>query len=136
MIIKVKQGAWIQICADSGGLSPKTYFELAIIFTPRLVASLATGDLSAWNRLYDDFAPLLYGIILRQVPEELADVVLEKSLLSIYHRIDEFEPGNQRFFTWMYKITSETCSLAKADGMDTLSIMPDSGQPDINEIAG
>lgn len=105
------------------------------MITPLIVACLAAGDLSVWNVFYDDYAPLLYGIIRRQVSDDRADAVLENSLLSIYHRIHEFEPGNQLFFTWMVRITNEVCSLVKASELNVLPITLDFTEPDASEVA-
>ena len=110
-----KQGVWTQIWTGKSSALYKTRLEWTMI-SPQLIACLAAGDLSAWNGFYDDYAPLLYGVIRRQVTDELADAVLENSLVNIYNRIHEFRPGDQLFFTWMFKITTEACLLAKATG--------------------
>jgi DNA-directed RNA polymerase specialized sigma24 family protein len=101
--------------------------------TSQFLECLAAGDFSVWNSFYDKYAPLLYGIIRKQVPEEISDVVLEKLFLSLYRRIDEFEPGTQLLFTWMYKIALETCEQEKINARDAVPITPDLAKPDMTQ---
>jgi len=105
------------------------------MITPQFLESLVTGHLSSWDTLYDEYAPLLYGVIRQQIPAEISASVLEIAFVNIYRRLHEFQPDKQRLFTWMYKVTLETCALAKVDVQDAAKKTWDSMEPGVSEIA-
>lgn len=64
------------------------FYKIAMIknINDRIIVNLIrTGDSSAYLLLYDNYAPLLYGIIYRIVKEETeAEQILEKTILKIW----------------------------------------------------
>jgi hypothetical protein len=80
-----------------------------LVLSPRFLKGLAAGRVAEWAKLYDHYAGALYGIILQQVSAEVAPKVLEKCWLTFYRLIGEYCPSKERLFTWMYRLTMQTC---------------------------
>ncbi len=59
--------------------------------------------------LYDHFADSLFGLVSRILDDDqLAQDVLQKTMLKIWNNIDGFDPGKGSFFTWMGVIARNT----------------------------
>ena len=70
-----------------------------------LVSLLQSRDTSAFNYLYDHYSSALYGVILPIVNEaEAANDVLQDVFLNIWRKIETYDPGKGRLFTWMLNI--------------------------------
>jgi RNA polymerase sigma factor (sigma-70 family) len=70
-----------------------------------LVAMLQSRDASAFNYLYEHYAPAVYGIILPIVNEtEVANDIMQEVFLSIWKKIESYDPAKGRLFTWMLNI--------------------------------
>jgi RNA polymerase sigma-70 factor (ECF subfamily) len=81
-------------------LSVKTTYE-----EQELVALLKTKDNQAFSYLYDNYAGALCGIIRQIVPDgELVNDVLQEVIVSIWRKIDSYDPQKGRLFTWMLNI--------------------------------
>ncbi|HEX8547516.1 MAG TPA: sigma factor [Cytophagaceae bacterium] len=60
----------------------------------------------ALEYLYDKYSPALYGVILRIVRrEDLAEEVLEKCLVRVWHNIKDYERDKGTLFIWMINIS-------------------------------
>jgi RNA polymerase sigma-70 factor (ECF subfamily) len=71
----------------------------------QMVALLKSKDRKAFSKLYDNYSPSLYGIILRIVQEEeMAQDVLQEVFLKIWDKMSSYEQGKGRLFTWMLNI--------------------------------
>jgi len=72
---------------------------------PELVNLLQTGSKEAFNVLYDNYSPTLFGIISRIVnSEETAQDVLQDSFVKIWKNISRYDSSKGRLFTWMLNI--------------------------------
>lgn len=80
------------------------------------IIGLRLRQLTAWEELFDQYAPAIYGIILQHVDVRLASGVLRDTFLTMYTRIDQYCPDKEYLFTWMYKLTLAACANVKALG--------------------
>jgi RNA polymerase sigma-70 factor (ECF subfamily) len=70
-----------------------------------LLATIAKGDASAFERLYAATCAKLYGVVLRIVRrQDLAADVMEDAYLQIWARAGEFNPGLYSPLAWMVAI--------------------------------
>lgn len=70
-----------------------------------LVSLLRNRDNKAYAYLYDNYASALYSIVLQIVSDgELANDVLQEVFVNIWRRIEQYDPGKGRLFTWMMNI--------------------------------
>jgi RNA polymerase sigma-70 factor (ECF subfamily) len=71
-----------------------------------LVSLLHDKDLQAFNYLYDNYSPALYGIIYRMVEaKELAEDILQEAFVKIWNNFSNYNSSKGRLFTWMLNIT-------------------------------
>jgi RNA polymerase sigma factor (sigma-70 family) len=70
-----------------------------------LVALLKARDQSAIATLYDNYSPVLYGVIFRILQnEELSNDVLQEVFVKIWKNIDKYDPSKGRLFTWLLNL--------------------------------
>jgi RNA polymerase sigma-70 factor (ECF subfamily) len=70
-----------------------------------LLAAVAQGDASAFERLYAASCAKLYGVVLRIVRRhELAAAVMEEAFLHIWRSASEFNPVHTTPLAWMVSI--------------------------------
>lgn len=70
-----------------------------------LVALLRNRDNKAFAYLYDHYSGALYNIILQILTDaEVANDVLQEVFLNIWRKIDQYDTGKGRLFTWMLNI--------------------------------
>ncbi len=75
----------------------------------KLIAQLKLKDRSAFNTLYDKYAPALYTVVLQIVNNrELVNKVIHKAFIIIWRSIEDYDPGKGKIFTWMLHITRVT----------------------------
>jgi RNA polymerase sigma-70 factor (ECF subfamily) len=67
-----------------------------------LLAAVARGDTSAFERLYDSTRAKLYGVLLRILGRpELAEEVMQETYLKVWKMADKFDPTIASPITWM-----------------------------------
>jgi RNA polymerase sigma-70 factor (ECF subfamily) len=70
-----------------------------------LVALLLQKNDQAFNYLYDNYSPALFGIINQIVPDkELTADVLQNVFVNIWKKISSYDESKGRLFTWMLNI--------------------------------
>jgi len=70
-----------------------------------LVSLLQQRSDTAFSYLYDNYSGALNGIINQIVPEsETAHDVLQEVFVSIWRKIESYDPAKGRLFTWMLNI--------------------------------
>jgi RNA polymerase sigma factor (sigma-70 family) len=70
-----------------------------------LVTLLQQKDNAAFSYLYDHYAGALQGIIRQVVnDEELSEDVVQEVFVSIWRKIDSYDPQKGRLFTWMLNV--------------------------------
>ena len=83
-------------------------------FDAELLRAVAGGDEAAFARVYDRYAPILLGLmlrILRSRPE--AEDVLQEVFLQVWQQARSFDPARGRAFTWL-------ATLARSRAIDRL----------------
>ncbi len=77
-----------------------------VIYTEEdLVRLLRERNNQAFIYLYDNYSGALYSIILQIIREnELASDVLQEVFISIWRKIESYDPAKGRLFTWMLNI--------------------------------
>ncbi len=78
-----------------------------------LYESLQNRDAAAWDELYDEHAPELYGFVFRLVrgdPQTAGDVFQDTWLDAIRH-IGQFDPKRGELRSWLYGITRRRIAL-------------------------
>lgn len=74
-----------------------------------LIQLLLQHDEDGFNYLYDNYAPAIYGVIVRIVGEkEYADEALQDVFVKIWKNIKQFDPERGRLYTWMINIARNT----------------------------
>jgi RNA polymerase sigma-70 factor (ECF subfamily) len=69
-----------------------------------LIERVRSGDASAFERLYDRYARLVFGIALRIVDDEsTAEDILQSVLLKFWHSPERYRGGN--FTAWLCRAT-------------------------------
>ncbi len=73
------------------------------------VVQLQAGDEDAFAALYDDYAGLIFGIILRIVPDKAeAENLLQDCFVKVWQNIASFDPEKGRLATWLINIARNT----------------------------
>ncbi len=73
---------------------------------PQLVAALRARDDQAFSYLYDNYSGALYTVILQIVKSpETANDVMQEVFVNIWRKIDSYDSGKGRLFTWMLNIS-------------------------------
>lgn len=76
-----------------------------------LIEKIRKGDKAAFGILYDRFAPVLLGIIRKQVSDtRKSEAILQKTFLRIYSEIASFDPSCDSLFSWLLTITHKMIS--------------------------
>jgi RNA polymerase sigma factor (sigma-70 family) len=71
-----------------------------------LVIQLRQQDSQAFEYLYDNYSPALYGIIYKMVEDkELAEDILQESFVKIWNNFTAYSAEKGRLFTWMLNLT-------------------------------
>ena len=74
------------------------------------VQRVLAGDQSAFSEIYDDYAPRVYGYILKRVgdsPE--AEDLTQETFVQLYRSLGSFE-GRSSLLTWTFGIAHNVCS--------------------------
>src|ERR1700692_1834992 len=97
-----------------------------------LVAAAAGGDLVAFEHLYRQFSPRIYGLCLRLTGQrEAAEDCTQESFVAAWRSLAGFE-RRSRFSTWLQRIAIHTV-LARRRGLRFLREVgePAGGLPDV-----
>ncbi|WP_124980302.1 RNA polymerase sigma factor [Nonlabens xiamenensis] len=79
-------------------------------FTDRHIEALfMEGDSRAMGLIYERYAGVLFGVAVKLTQEKnLAQEVLQLSLIKIWEKSDTFDRSKSKLFTWMFQITRNT----------------------------
>jgi RNA polymerase sigma-70 factor (ECF subfamily) len=99
------------------------------------IAAAAAGDVAAFERLYRQFSPRVYGLCLRLTGQrEAAEDCTQESFVAAWRALSRFE-RRSRFSTWLHRIAVH-CVLSRRKGLrveyevaEPLSGMPDRADP-------
>jgi RNA polymerase sigma-70 factor (ECF subfamily) len=102
-----------------------------------LIAAAAGGDLLAFERLYRQFSPRIYGLCLRLTGQrEAAEDCTQESFVAAWRALGGFE-RRSRFSTWLHRIAVHTV-LARRRGLrvEYEVAEPASGLPEVADPDG
>src|SRR6202051_1636645 len=102
-----------------------------------LVAAAAGGDLVAFEHLYRQFSPRIYGLCLRLTGHrEAAEDCTQESFVAAWRALAGFEQRS-RFTTWLHRIAVHTV-LARRRGLrnEYEVAEPASGLPEVADPGG
>ncbi len=69
------------------------------------IERLREGDKNALYSLYDRYSGALFGVVLRMCRDRgMAEDLLQEIFLTIWEKIDQFDPSKGKFYTWAYRI--------------------------------
>ena len=74
----------------------------------KFVLAAQKGDRAAFDALARDYAPLLRGFVLRRVPHEAADDILQDALLAAWTALPSYS-RRARFKAWLFAIAARKC---------------------------
>jgi RNA polymerase sigma-70 factor (ECF subfamily) len=97
-----------------------------------LIAAAAAGDLRAFERLYRQFSPRVYGLCLRLTGQrEAAEDCTQECFVAAWKALGLFEQRS-RFSTWLHRIAVHTV-LARRRGLrvEYEVAQPAAGLPDV-----
>ncbi|WP_353779476.1 sigma-70 family RNA polymerase sigma factor [Winogradskyella sp. 3972H.M.0a.05] len=70
-----------------------------------LISRIKAQDERALSLLYDKYAPAIYGVIKRMCKDDnAAENILQDTFMTIWEKIDSYNPEKGRFYTWAYRI--------------------------------
>ena len=102
-----------------------------------LIAAAADGDVSAFEHLYRQFSPRVYGLCLRLTGQrEAAEDCTQESFVAAWRALASFEKRS-RFSTWLHRIAVHTV-LSRRRGLRVQYEVaePDSGLPEVADPGG
>ena len=74
-----------------------------------LIEKLTRRDQQAFQWLYDQYSPALYGVVLRIVrDEDQAADLLQDIFVKIWKNLDAYDASKGRLFTWMLNVARNT----------------------------
>lgn len=77
-----------------------------IVTDAEIMLKIAGYDSSALELLYDRYAPMLYALIKKIIPnKELADKVLSEVFVITLKQIDQFDFKSSDVYTWLVTLT-------------------------------
>lgn len=78
----------------------------------RLPELLKAKSREAFDQLYDRYAGALYGFICRTVPDTAKrEALLQDVFVRVWKDIDRYDPVKERFFTWLFRLTRNACTV-------------------------
>jgi RNA polymerase sigma-70 factor, ECF subfamily len=95
------------------------------------IAAAAAGDIAAFERLYRQFSPRVYGLCLRMTGQrEAAEDCTQESFIAAWRALARFE-RRSRFSTWLHRIAVH-CVLSRRKGLraEFEVAAPEEGLPD------
>lgn len=74
---------------------------------PQLQQILRSDDQSKFEKIYDHYAPVMYGWILKSIPDtDSAESILCSSFQKVINCIDQYNPEKCGFLTWLIQINN------------------------------
>ncbi len=74
-----------------------------------LIEKLTRRDQQAFQWLYDQYSPALYGVVLRIVrDDEQAQDILQDIFVKVWKNLDAYDASKGRLFTWLLNISRNT----------------------------
>ncbi|MCU0438299.1 MAG: RNA polymerase sigma factor [Raineya sp.] len=82
----------------------KTFFS-----ENELVSQLQNKNTKAFEYLYDNYAPTIYGVVVRIVgSEEIAQDVVQEAFVKVWSSMAQYSTEKGKLFTWVLNIARNT----------------------------
>lgn len=79
---------------------------------PQLHDLLRSDDQYKFEKIYDHFAPAVYGWILNKIPDiNSAEEILYRSFQKVIQISDQYKPEKCGFLTWLIQISNQEIEL-------------------------
>lgn len=102
--------------------NPEIHIEL------EMVNQIKSGNVEAFERLYDNYSKALFGVSSKIVrSDEIAEDVLQEAFVKIWKKIHSYDASKGRLFTWMLNIVRNT-------SIDKLRKLKSQGKYEIQEL--
>jgi RNA polymerase sigma-70 factor, ECF subfamily len=101
------------------------------------ISAAADGDVAAFERLYRQYSPRIFGLCLRLTGQrEAAEDCTQESFIAAWRALSKFEKRS-RFSTWLHQI-AVNCVLSRRKGLRARFEVPEPalGLPDQADPAG
>jgi DNA-directed RNA polymerase specialized sigma24 family protein len=96
---------------------------------PQLTKLLRSGDPSKFEKLYDHYAPALYGWILKSIPDQgSAEELLCRTFQKVIECIELYKPEKCGFLTWLIQISNKEIQSYKGNHSQILRYTSSSKQ--------
>ncbi len=70
-----------------------------------IIEHLKNGNKEAMNLLYENYADALFGVIKKVISDDdLAQDVLQETLIKVWKKGKTYNPEKAKLFTWLYRI--------------------------------
>lgn len=93
----------------------------------QLLRRLNKRDEQAFQWLYDQYAHVLYGVVLTSVRlPDVAKQVVEDVFVRAWHEFDQFNPRKMRLLTWLLSRARQEALRAIPQNLPSLPPQPDS----------
>ena len=125
-------------------------FKRRSIKPKETIALIKSRNEKGLEMLYDDYASVLMGIIIRIVRrKETAEEILQLTFMKVWEGIDKYDENKSSLFTWMSTIARNTAidkrrlvsfqNERKTENLDNLvsmegGILPSSSQVDVKRL--
>lgn len=84
-----------------------------------LITRTAQGDTAALETLYDRYAPMVLGIVLKIIQDRaLAENLLQETFWQVWQRASMYRPENGSFTGWLYRMARQLAMNAHSQQMD------------------
>jgi RNA polymerase sigma-70 factor, ECF subfamily len=101
----------------------------------RLMIACAAGDAAAFRKLHDRLAPQLFALAWRMLRDrQAAEDVVQETFLTVWKRLDRFDPSLGSAAGWMQVITRNKC-LDRLRSKVRLVNEDDAGVPELPDLA-
>jgi len=78
---------------------------LSFSLEDHIIGYLKNGNKEAINLLYENYADALFGVIKKVISDDdLAQDVLQETLIKVWKKGKSYNPEKAKLFTWLYRI--------------------------------
>ncbi len=73
-----------------------------------LIKFIRSGDRKAFGVMYDKYAPLLFGVIKKSIPDhKQSEELLQQLFMTIWSKISLYDDSKQYLYNWMHALAKE-----------------------------
>ena len=84
-----------------------------------LAAQIAQGDVSALEALYEKYAPMVLGIMLKVTGDRtLAENLVQETFWQVWQKASAYQPQNGPFTGWLFRMARQIALNASRNGVD------------------